>query len=129
VHGLGASFRNHPAHSVVDRLGARLTGPTASRVRHLFAAHLTFVPDTVHNSFLYLRHPDLLADPARRALHFDGAAFTRNIDAAATAGIPLPATWFLDAFADHRTRALGHLGVPVTAANLDRLGVMHWFAN
>jgi hypothetical protein len=67
----------------------------------------------------------LAAAFARRALHTLGVALARAITAAARARIIGPGTWLANATGVRRTGNTVLFGFPMSAGNLDRLGVVH----
>src|SRR5690606_14031673 len=122
--GLGALLRHHLADGVGAGLGLLLGHVAAAGVGHHLLADLLFIADAVDGLFTHFRHPDLLADLAGRALHAHDLALAGAVDALAAARIPHPATRLTHDLLDDRAGALGHLGFPATAADLDRLGVV-----
>src|SRR5690606_37971103 len=95
----------------------------------LLGVRLVDVLHAVDGLLADFRHPDLLADLTRRALHLDLLAGAGLVHAAAAARIPHPAARLLDHLGDHRAGALDDLGFPATAALLNRLGVVHRLAH
>src|SRR5262249_40228188 len=106
-----------------------LADHAAHRVRNLLLDAFLDIADAVDGLLLHFRDPNLLAALPRRALHAHRVALTRAPDATAAARIPRPAAGLADALLHDRAGDAFFVGFPVTAANVDGLGVVHRLAD
>ena len=118
----GLLLRNHVANLVAIGLLLRhhVADLVAAGAATRFANPLR-AADLLRAAFAY---PMLLAAFGRRALYTLGVAATRAVAAAARARIIRPSAWLADAAGVRRARNLVRFGFPMSARNLDRLGVV-----
>ena len=125
----GAFLGHHVTHLVGANLGPLLGYHAADRVRNFLLANFAFVTHAVDGLFPDFRHPHFATHLARRALAGNDPALARDITTATGARIPNPAPRLLHTGFDHRTRNFLDLSFPMTAANIDRFGVVDGLAN
>lgn len=124
VAHLRAGFWNHTADPVGARLGTRFRNHPTNSVRDLLGNDVALVTNTFNRFLSDLGHPDLAAYGARWTLHLDHPAFARTIYTPAATGVPCPTAWILHAFADHRTRTLADMRIPMPTADIVCLGIV-----
>ena len=130
---IGASLDLVLADVLANLVGAGLdfvlANVAADLVGHLLGDRLTLITNAVDRLPRDGGNPNLLADLGGGTLDGDDLALAGNVNAAAAAGIPLPATRLTDILLDDRTGAFGDFRLPVSATNLHLLGVVNRLAN
>lgn len=126
VNGLASAFWNHLASSIVNGLASALRNHLANGVRNCFSYAALLVTNTVNLFGFAGWNPNLLANRLRWALYALDSACAWAVYAFALRSVPCPATWLADYFTLNRTSNFLGNSIPVSTADLNRLGVVNW---